>query len=163
MLVVLAIILLMATLARPNLVVLRQGQTQRLFKEKLRVFASEARLRALSQNHTVTLGYDRTTKTFRMTDEAADGTSTDVKNLPLPDGVTTGKFSADKNESQGDVWRVPTYADGLSAGGGVEFEIGGEPFTFLIERNTGLARWTDEKLQDMPPDRWKAGTYAQRT
>ena len=163
MLVVLAIMLMLISVVRPNLVILRQGQNRRQFKEKLRVFASEARLRAVNQIHTVSLGYDKTAKAFRMTDEAADGTTTDAQTLELPDGVTTGKFSADKDEAQGDVWRVPIYADGLSAGGGVEFQIGDEAETFLIDRGTGMGRWTTDKLDDMPPDRWKAGSYAKRT
>lgn len=162
MLVVLSILLLLIAVVRPNLVNLRQNQDRVIFKERLRVFASEARLRAQSQAHVVSLGYDKTAKEFRMTDEATDGTRTEVQRLALPEGGATVKFSADKYESSGDVWRVPLYADGLSAGGGVEIVLGGESSSFIIDRNTGLAHWITTKLDDLPPDRWKAGTYAKR-
>ena len=162
-LVVLTIVLVLISVVRPNLVGLRQGQSRRQFREQLRVMAGEARLRAMNLGHTVSLSYDKSSKEFQVRDESADGTASTSQSLSRPEGVTTGKFSADKNETEGDSWRVPFFADGLSAGGGVELDVAGEPVTFLVDRNTGLGRYTNGKLEEMPPDRWKAGSYVKRT
>ena len=169
MLVAVFVVMLMASIAVPNIVEFHQSQDLRTFKAKLIAYAKEARSIAIDSGDTVTMTYDKDAKQIEIVDQTSSGQTLPVHRLKMPDNVTAKRFSSEQQGAsaeegtEGSAWKVSFYSDGACAGGGIEFSERDEPFSFVLQRTGSEGRIVDGPLPDLSLDQWQAGSYAQRS
>jgi general secretion pathway protein H len=159
---VVGIMMLVAAAVVPSIVRMERGRNLRAFQMELVALASEARSQARQSGDTVALSFDKSTREFVLVEESAKDGVQQLRSLALPPDINTAKFSADKDESPPDGFRLPFFPDGTSSGGGVEFTRDGKSFSLSVGRYDGRPRITEGALEDMGLGRWKAGDYASR-
>lgn len=160
---VVAILFVFASLMLPNFVRLAKSRDLRLFKTRLAALAKEARTRAVQSGDTVALSYDKDSTKLQAIEENVDHGTFTLDELAMPDGVAATQFSANREESPSDGWRLPFYADGASAGGGIQFEADDQPFYLYVAKGDARPKVQDGPLPDTAFDQWPAGGYAPRS
>ncbi|AIE85983.1 pilus assembly FimT family protein [Fimbriimonas ginsengisoli] len=164
MVVVIAVMVLIASILLPRADGMRKGRELRTFKNELRNLAALARTRAIESGDVVALSYDKTEKSVYAMQENKEGREQKVGTVKIPDGVTATQFASDQTESVDDGWRVPIFPDGTSTGGGIEFdETDGISFNLAVFRPTARSIVTNGQLPDLSLDHWTAGGYEPRT
>jgi type II secretory pathway pseudopilin PulG len=158
MIAVIGITLVLAMLIVPNLVGQRDSRSVWDFRTRLIDLAKEARSTAIESGDTVALYYQENPKAVREVAELNDGTQHEIRDLELPEAISTTKFDADTNEASNGQWRLPFFADGGTAGGGIEFAEGGRTFSFSIARSDRSPTVKDGPLPDLSLDQWPAGS-----
>jgi type II secretory pathway pseudopilin PulG len=161
--VVIAILFIVTAIVMPRLSAMRKGREVREFKTAIRDLASRARSRAIDSGDVVTLRFDKSGGKLMAVERNSQGAELPVQQLVPPADVTPSKFVADQNANEGDDWQVPFYADGTSAGGGLEFEAGDRRFSFVVNPSDAQSRIVEGLMPDLSLDRWQAGSYAKRT
>lgn len=157
MLAVVGITLMIAVLIVPNLVAQRDSRSVWDFKTRLVDMAKEARSKAIESGDTIALYYQEDPKAVREVEESSDGTQHEIRDLALPESLSTTKFDADTSEATTGQWRLPFFSDGGTAGGGIEFKDGDQIFSFLVARSDRSPTVTDGPLPDLSLDTWPAG------
>lgn len=160
---VLAIIALAAMAIVPNLVRIGRQREVRAFKARLVAMIGTARSQALESGETVAVTYSKADRSFRaILERSSDSTTTQLREVKVPDGIDVQRFGADRYEAPADGWRVPFFYDGSSSGGGVELQAEGQPWSVLVTTGDARVRTFDDELPDPSGEKWKAGTYVKR-
>jgi type II secretory pathway pseudopilin PulG len=159
--VVIVVVGICSAMVVPNLASWQRGREERIFQQNVLAIAGEARARAIESGNTVALGYDKTERKLQAVEEREPKAEV-LRSVPVPEAIEASTFSADKDESPPDGWRVPFFPDGETAGGGIEFQSGNRTFHLWIPR--GNLRPTIGKgvMPEPGQDRWKAGSYERR-
>jgi type II secretory pathway pseudopilin PulG len=160
--VIIAITLILASLAMPNLIAMKHSRDEWDFKSRLRSLALECRSRAIDTGDLVNVQYDKEQRTLEASEQKTSGENQPLNTLKIPDGIEATKFSAAQTEDAEAQWSLPFYPDGTSGGGGIEFQSDSAHFSVAVSRRDGKPQLYERGLPDLSRDHWKAGSYAAR-
>lgn len=174
--VTLVVLLLVASLAMPNLKHLAEGQEIATFKTDLKTLPVSARELAISNGQTVQVTYDDQESQLVVsaiqetasagqgsessTDDGEEGTT--LRTIPVPGTVEASSYMYQGVEADAGNWSIRFYPDGTSEAGGIGFEAGNYQFSLTI-RDDGRGAVVDGDIPDLSTESWKAGDYEQRT
>ncbi len=156
--VVVVVLTVLASLVIPNLVRAKEGQEKRDFEASLYRLASYARERAIQERKTIALALSD--RSF-VVNEEREGQEIELRRLTMPEGVDTGSFAAEGEDSTSNDWRLRFYADGSSDGGGVELNNDGRIRSLQIGTN-GTLTVVEGNLEDNGTKKWTAGEIEKR-
>ena len=161
--VVIFLIALFAAMVVPALAHWRAGQSYRDFPGKLLRFVAKAKLDAIDQKQSRTIGYDATTDEFRMywTDPQTQ-VDQEGGRLAIPPEMQLGRVEMNGNDSAIQDWKVTFYQDGTAADAGVEVRNQDQYVTLIID-HLGNIKETTQPLPEQSDIRWSAGENETRS
>jgi Tfp pilus assembly protein FimT len=160
---VIAIVMLFAALAMPNLLSRRASREVAAFFVRLPDLAVFAREYAQRKEKTVRVTFDETRGVFSV---EADGEKPEdersvVRELPLAEGLRAVGFrQEDRSVSSGE-WEMVFYPDGRSDGAGVEVDDNGRIRSVTVSPD-GVVRIQEGTMPTVEERRWPAGEREQR-
>ncbi|MEZ0325478.1 MAG: GspH/FimT family pseudopilin [Fimbriimonas sp.] len=159
MMVVVVVLSVVASMIVPNLVRAQEGQRKRDFEASVFRLASYARERAIQEHKTISLSMS--SRSFVVNDETDREDDTELRSLEMPEGVDTGAFAAEGEDSTSSDWRLRFYADGTSDGGGVELNNDGRIRSLEVKPN-GSMKLVEGSLEESGTEKWMAGEIEKR-
>ncbi|CAN5578893.1 hypothetical protein BH11ARM2_BH11ARM2_24240 [soil metagenome] len=153
LMVVIAVLVMMASIAVPSVVALQRSRAERSTLESVGRLPSEARIRAREKGKTVTLAYESSQGELTLTQDDEQvgtvslGNALQVNSVDLDD---TDKSTSD----------VKFYEDGTADPATIRLTAGGSQRYLRIDKD-GSSRWVDEPPQTND-ERWQAGELEQR-
>ena len=159
MMVVVVVLSVLASLVVPNLVRAQEGQQKRDFEASLYRLASYAREKAIQEHKTISLSMSD--RSFVVNDVTDGGDENELRTLAMPEGVDTGSFAAEGEDSTSGDWKLRFYSDGSSDGGGVELNNDGRIRSLEIKPN-GSMKLVEGSLEENDNEKWMAGEIEKR-
>lgn len=162
LMVVIAGLTLIASIAMPNLWRARESIAVANFLSDLRSFGTECRDRAITGGQTLALTYDESGQILRLhTDSGEEQDGTNVASLSVPPLVSFQGFRVGTDDSTSSEWAVRFYPDGRSDGGGFEALDNGRVHAWVVQTN-GSVVLQDGSYPDQSQQNWAAGEYERR-
>ncbi len=164
---VIAIVVLLAGIAMPNLLARRATREVTAFFVAVPDLAVFARERAQRDGRTVRIVFDdsRQVLSVETQSDAAEATdeqeTSSLRDLPLPEEVQATNFRSEDNAVPSGDWALVFYPDGRSDGGAIEFDDSGRIRSLNVTPD-GVARTSEGPLPSVDERRWPAGEREQR-